>query len=227
MSWHGQVSWKSREWTFYCCGLRCRQNRKNQNSTSPGGVLSYMGYIVTCRGIGYGFWGSRSLYRVSFFYPFYFMLHAMHPMLQSRNKVFLFMLLIILFFPWIGCHFSALGLREGISFRFLSPSRHTPMQNLREYPPGSTSMFGRLGQKIAPKSAPHIQHDYFSSFNQSKHWLVVLSLPLPFSFLKLPIAQMASVICDGTQGAIENTRLVFSTNPIYITKHDLYYNYNT
>ena len=31
-----------------------------------GGVLPYMGYIGTCRGIGYGFWGSRSLNRVSF-----------------------------------------------------------------------------------------------------------------------------------------------------------------
>ena len=34
----------------------------------PGGwgVLPYMGYIGTCGGIGYGFWGSRSLNRVSF-----------------------------------------------------------------------------------------------------------------------------------------------------------------
>ena len=31
-----------------------------------GGVLPYMGYIGTCRGIGYGFGGSRSLNRVSF-----------------------------------------------------------------------------------------------------------------------------------------------------------------
>ena len=31
------------------------------------GLLPYMGYIGTCRGIGYGFWGSRSLNRVSFF----------------------------------------------------------------------------------------------------------------------------------------------------------------
>ena len=33
-------------------------------------------------------------------------------------------------------------------------------------------------------------HDYFSSFNQSNHWFVALSLPLPmpmpFSFLKFP-----------------------------------------
>ena len=24
-------------------------------------------------------------------------------------------------------------------------------------------------KKIAPKSVPHVQHDYFSSFNQSDH----------------------------------------------------------
>ena len=32
-----------------------------------------------------------------------------------------------------------------------------------------------------------MQHDYFSSFNQSNHWFVVLTLPLQSSFLKLPI----------------------------------------
>ena len=32
-----------------------------------------------------------------------------------------------------------------------------------------TSSFGRLRQKIAPKSVPHVQHDYYSSFNQSTH----------------------------------------------------------
>ena len=35
-------------------------------SIRGGGVLPYVGYIGTCRGIGYGFWGSRSLNRVSF-----------------------------------------------------------------------------------------------------------------------------------------------------------------
>ena len=29
-----------------------------------------------------------------------------------------------------------------------------------------TSLFGRR-QKISPKSVPHVQHDYFSSFKQS------------------------------------------------------------
>ena len=31
------------------------------------------------------------------------------------------------------------------------------------------SSFGRLRQNIAPKSVPHVQHDFFSSFNQSNH----------------------------------------------------------
>ena len=32
----------------------------------------------------------------------------------------------------------------------------------------------------------HVQHDYFSSLNQSNHWFVALSLTLPSSGLKLP-----------------------------------------
>ena len=32
-----------------------------------------------------------------------------------------------------------------------------------------TSSFGRLRQKIALKGVPHVQHDYFPSFNQSNH----------------------------------------------------------
>ena len=32
-----------------------------------------------------------------------------------------------------------------------------------------TSSFGGLRQNIAPKSVAHVKHDYFSSFNQSKH----------------------------------------------------------
>ena len=32
-----------------------------------------------------------------------------------------------------------------------------------------TALFGRLRQNISPKSAPHVQHDYFLSFNQSNH----------------------------------------------------------
>ena len=32
-----------------------------------------------------------------------------------------------------------------------------------------TSSFGRLRQNIARNSVPHVQHDYFSSFNQSNH----------------------------------------------------------
>ena len=38
-----------------------------------------------------------------------------------------------------------------------------------------TSSFGRLRQKIAPKSVPHVQHDYFASSNQSFHCFPSLS----------------------------------------------------
>ena len=46
-----------------------------------------------------------------------------------------------------------------------------------------TSSFGRLRQNMTPKSVPHVQHDYFCPFNQSKHWFA------PSSFLKIPIYQ--------------------------------------
>ena len=45
-----------------------------------------------------------------------------------------------------------------------------------------TSSFGRLSQKIAPNSVPHVEHDFFSSFNQSNHWFVALSFSFPSSF---------------------------------------------
>ena len=43
--------------------------------------------------------------------------------------------------------------------------------------------FGRTRQNTAPKSVPRVQHDCFSSFNQSNPWFVALLLPLPSSFL--------------------------------------------
>ena len=51
----------------------------------------------------------------------------------------------------------------------------------------SKSSFSRLRQNIGPKSVQHVQHDYFSSFNQSNHWFVALSWTLPSSDVKLPI----------------------------------------
>jgi len=36
------------------------------------------------------------------------------------------------------------------------------------------------------RARPHVQHDYFSLFNQSDHCFLVSSLPLPSSLLKLP-----------------------------------------
>jgi len=50
-----------------------------------------------------------------------------------------------------------------------------------------TSSFGWLCQNIAPKIMLHAQQGYFSSFNQSNHWFVALSLTLLSSNLKPPI----------------------------------------
>ena len=47
-----------------------------------------------------------------------------------------------------------------------------------------SSSFGKLRQKIAPKSLPDMQHDYFSLFNQSNNSFVALPLLLLPSFLK-------------------------------------------
>ena len=62
-----------------------------------------------------------------------------------------------------------------------------------------TSSFGRLRQNIATKSVPHVQHDCFSSFNQSNHWFVVLSLTLPSSNLKLPIIILKEAKAGGSK----------------------------
>ena len=69
-----------------------------------------------------------------------------------------------------GVHFRSLG-TDGFhvkakSERFTAASFRC-RQN-RKYE-NFTSSFGRLRQNIAPKSVPHVQHDYFSSFNQSNH----------------------------------------------------------
>ena len=44
-----------------------------------------------------------------------------------------------------------------------------------------TLMFGRLGHRILLKCVPHVQHAYFSSFNQSDHRLMVLKFPVSTS----------------------------------------------
>ena len=46
--------------------------------------------------------------------------------------------------------------------------------------------FGRLHQRIVLKDVPHVQHDYFPSFNQSDHCFLASSLPLPLCLRKLP-----------------------------------------
>ena len=62
-----------------------------------------------------------------------------------------------------GVHFRLLGTNcfhvKAKNERFTAVSSRC-RQNLK---------YGRLRQNIAPKSVPHVQHDYFSSFNQSNH----------------------------------------------------------
>ena len=87
-----------------------------------------------------------------------------------------------------GVHFRLLGtngFRVKAKKKRVTAASSRCRQNLKyeNFP----SSFGRLRQNIAPKSVPHVQHDYFSSFNQSNHWFVALSLTLPSSDLKLPI----------------------------------------
>ena len=50
-----------------------------------------------------------------------------------------------------------------------------------------TLSFGRLRQRIVLKCVPHVQHDYFSSFNQSDNCFLASSLPLPSSLLELSV----------------------------------------
>ena len=84
----------------------------------------------------------------------------------------------------VFCDYSLLvtlyKIRE-VQFRLLGTNGfHAKAQNERFTAAGSrcrqnlkyenfTSSFGRLRQTFAPKSVPHVQHDYFSSFNQSNH----------------------------------------------------------
>ena len=107
-------------------------------------------------------------------------------------------------------------------------------QNLKNQ--NSTLSFSGLRQKIAPKSVQHVQNDYFSSFNRSKHCsiqkkpqiqLVVrdtMNSICPMNFFrttgttdttdttiwkpgfKLSSEQMVAVICDGTRRSFENSK---------------------
>ena len=59
-----------------------------------------------------------------------------------------------------------------------------------------TWSFGRLRQGIVLKCVPHVQHDYFSSVNQSDHCFLASSLPFPPSFPKLPkgLAKLGNIV---------------------------------
>ena len=72
---------------------------------------------------------------------------------------------------------------------------------------------GDYVQKIAPKSVPCLQHDYFSSFSQSNHWFVALSLSS--SFLKLKLRTDDG---DGGEDRWEFA-YVMSKNNVYCTRY--------
>ena len=69
-----------------------------------------------------------------------------------------------------GVHFRLLGTNgfhlKAKSERFTAASSRC-RQNLKYE--NFTLSFGSLRQNIATKSVPHVQHDYFSIFNQSNH----------------------------------------------------------
>ena len=69
-----------------------------------------------------------------------------------------------------GVHFRLLGMNgfhvKAKNERFTAASSHC-LQNLKYE--NLTSSFARIRQNIAPKSVPHVQHDYFPSFNQSNY----------------------------------------------------------
>ena len=90
-----------------------------------------------------------------------------------------------------GVHFRLLGTNgfhvKAKNERFNAASSRC-RQNLKYE--NFTGPFGRPRQNMVPKSVPHVQHDYFSSFNQSNHWFVALWLALLSSNLKLPITEL-------------------------------------
>ena len=71
-----------------------------------------------------------------------------------------------------------------------------------------TSSFGRLRQQFVPKS---VLHDYFSSFNQSNHCFVALSLSL--TFLKLPIISLIYLASPGFLAGMRQQRKPITAVP--------------
>ena len=69
-----------------------------------------------------------------------------------------------------GVHFCLLGTNgfhvKAKNERFTAASSRC-RQNLKYE--NFTSSLGRLRENIAPNIVPHVEHDYFSPFNQSKH----------------------------------------------------------
>ena len=86
------------------------------------------------------------------------------------SKVFCDYSMLVTLYKIGGVHFPLLGTNV---FHVKAKSERSTAASLRcrrnlKYE-NFTSSFGRLRQNIAPKSVLHVQHDYFSSFNQSNY----------------------------------------------------------
>ena len=88
----------------------------------------------------------------------------------ALSKVFCDYSMLVRLYKISGVHFRLLGTNvfhlklknEGFSAASSRCRQNLKYENF-------TSSFGRLRQNIAPKSVLHVQHDYFSSFNQSNY----------------------------------------------------------
>ena len=87
-------------------------------------------------------------------------------------------------------------------------------------------LFGRLRQRIPLKCVPHVQHDYFSSFNQSDHCFLSLSMSLPSSLLNW--GAYAKATATAAKTSLENKHLgngdyfqiiASSSHPILMIEH--------
>jgi len=80
-------------------------------------------------------------------------------------------------------------------------------------------------KKITLKSVPHVQHDYFSSFNQSNNWFVALLWSLLSSFLKLSIICCTGWLNAGFVGCQFTTyhreRCTVARDVLYVHHHHL------
>ena len=97
----------------------------------------------------------------------------------ALSKVFCDYSMLVILYKIGGLHFRLLGangfhvklknaiLKLHMKFERFTAASSRCRQNLKYE--NFTSLLGRLRQNNEPKSVLHVQHDYFSSFNQSNY----------------------------------------------------------